>query len=260
MKTILPLFCAVVIGGYPVNAQSVRGLVTDAQTGGPVRGAWLVVWADGVRVDSVQSGPTGLLELIVPTRVPLLVTVYHVAYEAAEMELTVAEASRPFLNIDLQPSVVRLNPIDVTVRGPLEVRHLRHIGFYDRRDQGYGTFLTREEIDDFSPQEVTDVLRHAASVIVTSNPFFGREGGVGRRDMRRFTVRITGGVGSIRSQVCPPLYFLDGVLLGSDEEVVVDEVLSVSDLEALEVHRGASIPAQFNVTGSSCGVLVFWTR
>jgi hypothetical protein len=176
------------------------------------------------------------------------------------MELTVADGSRPFLNIDLQPSGVRLNPIHVTARGPLEVRHLRHVGFYDRRDQGNGTFLTRAEIDDFSPQEVTDVLRHAASVIVTSNPSFGRTGGVGGRDMRRFTVRITRGVGSFRSQVCPPLYFLDGVLLGSDEEVVVDEVLSVTDLEALEVHRGASIPAQFNVTGSSCGVLAFWTR
>ena len=39
------------------------------------------------------------------------------------------------------------------------------------------------------------------------------------------------------------------------------EKLAVSDYAAVEFYSGpATIPAEYNKTGSSCGVLLFWMR
>jgi hypothetical protein len=55
-----------------------------------------------------------------------------------------------------------------------------------------------------------------------------------------------------------------------DVDVYIDDVVSTDyDLEKIEVNRlggvefyagGASLPTKYNRTGSSCGVLLIWTR
>jgi hypothetical protein len=54
---------------------------------------------------------------------------------------------------------------------------------------------------------------------------------------------------------------LDGVpyaLLGGE---TIDDVVSPTQLEGIEVYRhAAEVPAEFLTAGSSCGAIVLWTR
>jgi hypothetical protein len=60
---------------------------------------------------------------------------------------------------------------------------------------------------------------------------------------------------------CFPLYFLDGRYIGKADRLDVDQVLSVNEIEAVEAYASAaSMPVEFNYTGSACGVIAFWTR
>ena len=60
---------------------------------------------------------------------------------------------------------------------------------------------------------------------------------------------------------CPPLFFLDGRYMGTVDETDIDQVLSVSVIEAVEAYgSAATMPVEYNRTGSACGVIVVWTR
>ena len=59
---------------------------------------------------------------------------------------------------------------------------------------------------------------------------------------------------------CPVLLFLDGVFLGDTFTNDVDNIISATDLTAVEVYSPSQVPARFALPGSTCGVAVFWTR
>jgi hypothetical protein len=65
--------------------------------------------------------------------------------------------------------------------------------------------------------------------------------------------------GSSFSGLCRPNVYLDGMLLGSNEDL--DFMANVSSLEGVEVYTSAGqAPVEFSRAGSSCGSLVLWTR
>ncbi len=60
---------------------------------------------------------------------------------------------------------------------------------------------------------------------------------------------------------CFPLVFLDRRYIGTTGSLVVDNVVPIEQVEAIEFHQSvASLPPEFNRRGAVCGVLVFWTR
>jgi hypothetical protein len=49
--------------------------------------------------------------------------------------------------------------------------------------------------------------------------------------------------------------------MGTVDDNDVDQILSVNEIEAAEAYASAAtIPAEFNRTGSVCGVIAVWTR
>lgn len=116
-------------------------------------------------------------------------------------------------------------------------------GFWDRRERGFGAFMTREQIEELNAQTFSDLLRRFPTTNVTTVN--------GRQTVR--LKRVTG------TRDCPPQYFVDGMRI---ESASPDE-FTPQDMEALEVYAGpATIPIQFapRPFTYTCGAIVIWTR
>jgi hypothetical protein len=145
--------------------------------------------------------------------------------------------------------VVTLTSVAATLPGVLvedeaDARSHRLLaGFWERRSRGFGSFLTRNEIDQRDAHDFVDLTRMVPSLrVVTMN---GRP-----------TLRFNRS-GTIRD--CPPQYVVDGLRIenGSPDE------FSPRDIEAIELYAGpATTPPQFTNRPFSytCGAIVIWTR
>jgi carboxypeptidase family protein/TonB-dependent receptor-like protein len=132
----------------------------------------------------------------------------------------------------------------VTVEDEMDARSHRILAeFWERRSRGFGTFMTRDEIEKRGARDFVDLTRMIPSLrVITMN---------GRR-----TLRFNG---TLQPRDCPPQYVVDGMRIesGSPDE------FTPSDIEALEFYSGpATIPPQFTNRAFShtCGVIVIWTR
>ena len=154
--------------------------------------------------------------------------------------------------------VVELAPIIVQADAvPNAARHLTTSGFLDRRSQGFGRFVTRDEFETWRPTQTTDVIRRTGGIRVTPNPAYGFNG-----DTRKYVIG-SGRAARLGASECPALYFVDGVYFGNsgDPSAYIDTMLAIGNIEAIEIYNGPSqTPARFNRPGADCGVIVFWTR
>jgi hypothetical protein len=121
-------------------------------------------------------------------------------------------------------------------------------GFMRRMRSVPGRFLTREDVESYSPPNLSRALTRVGMRVVyqddgTQELHFGRLMDVADK--------------------CPaPLVFVDYILVGGIEDVYdYDQLLGIEDVAGIEAYAGlAQIPAEFNRTGSGCGVLLIWTR
>lgn len=100
--------------------------------------------------------------------------------------------------------------------------------------QGYS--LTREEIETRRPALASDLFRMVPGVRLE----YGRQGEAPL----------------LRYRGCRPDLVLDGVPLTG--AVAVDDIVTMDDVEAVEVHSGTFFPAR--VGARSCATVMVWTR
>lgn len=111
-------------------------------------------------------------------------------------------------------------------------------GFLDRKRQGMGSYLTREDIEKRSPITVTDALRVMPGLQVVPS------------GMGRSSIRGRGG--------CAPAVFVDGMQV-VDGATDLDAIVRPTDVMGIEVYRsGATVPPQFG-GNNACGTLLIWT-
>lgn len=230
----------------PLSGQTVRGLVTDESTKAPVVDAVIrLLTEQRVEMARAVSDSTGRFTFLAPRqgryRVrfeklgyrPVLTQPFQLRFgETAEYELQVT-ALAPF-TLDT-----------VTVEGRL-VPPVKLAGFYRRREQGFGEFITRQEFETWYPQVTTDIIRHA--------PVFNVRGPEDRPviESRR---RPGAGFG-----LCPPLIYLDDARMGNAVEVNINDALFPEAIEALEFYDGVQVPLEYQSNGSNCGVILVWSR
>ena len=169
-----------------------------------------------------------------------------------EVELGPGEALQlPPTALRMMPIAIELEPVTIEAETPTSRRNLAE--FERRRATSSGSFITRAEfMEQGAPRETTDVLRRMAGVrvrpgtglllpwLITSN-----------RSFRSANLNT----------ICYPLVFLDRQLIGTTGNVLVNSSVPIEQVEAVEFYTGtAGMPPEFNRRGSSCGVLVFWTR
>jgi hypothetical protein len=144
------------------------------------------------------------------------------------------------------PEPIALPEIDVVARAR-PPRTGRIAGFYERAGRGFGTFITREEVERRGPVRLAHMLaEHGMEVTQVGGSAFSL-GILNRR---------TG---------CAPMVYVDGIRLthGPDPEGAGEAVGLVNplDVEGIEIYRGsATVPGEFGGSTAQCGVIVIWTR
>ncbi len=136
--------------------------------------------------------------------------------------------------------------------------------FEERRAAGGGYFITEKEIRKWDAGPMTNVVR----LIPGINIKCARGNGMVSTDCHASTMRA-GGTHALMDGDCPVDIYMDGTLyyshansMGAGFEPDRDlQKLPATQYAAVEFYSGgARIPAQYNKTGSSCGVLLLWTR
>jgi hypothetical protein len=240
----------------PAFAQGVRGTATDRSTAKPVAGAEVTLLGEGTRPVRSTTDAAGAYRLVAPGPGQ-----YRIRFEAPGYRLLI---SPPFelradqtLDLPLQVSPVPAIALDTAiVQGKAVPRFLQD--FYERRAKGLGKFVTREEFEHYSPQYLTDIMVHEGAFTVTPNSRRGAGGDYSRYHINSARA-IGGGFGPVHGE-CPPLIYMDGVLMGNARDVDVDDIISVGDVAAMEFYEGVEVPLEFQANGSNCGVLVAWSR
>ena len=134
---------------------------------------------------------------------------------------------------------IQVDGVDSRVRDRLK-------DFFERRAAGHGYFITRQDIEDKNPSNLSQIMRYVPGAKLVSLH-------AGDRYQLRFA-RAT------MSHDCPPQYYIDGVMATG---MNIDD-MNPRDVEGIEIYAGPSrVPPQFNngqMGTPGCGVVVIWTR
>ncbi len=211
------------------------GQVVDASTGRAV---------DGAVVSLLGSGYGAITDSTGNFRIPQTfagmdtLEVRFIGFEPSRTAVELAPNETTRVTLLLSPQAVRVADLTIEVRRSR--RSLRLQGFLERRQRGFGVFLTPRDIRNRNPRLPSDLLRGLPGVTV------------GRIEYGKAQVYM--GRGARRD--CKPAVYLDGVY---QSRMDVDDI-PPEDLGAMEIYRGISdIPAEFMRTGTVCGAIVIWT-
>ncbi|MCC6317342.1 MAG: carboxypeptidase regulatory-like domain-containing protein [Gemmatimonadaceae bacterium] len=120
---------------------------------------------------------------------------------------------------------------------------LEKVGFTQRKKSGFGYFLNGDDITKRAPNLLTDVFRTIPGLrVVPSGTDYVVQSS---RNMVNGCVR----------------YFVDGAVWEAIFPGDVDRLVPPWEIGAIEVYNGTSVPAQFQMAGStSCAAIVIWTK
>ncbi|HTE48131.1 MAG TPA: hypothetical protein VK636_23000 [Gemmatimonadaceae bacterium] len=234
----------------PTSAARVLG-VYDPETGEAIEGADVVDINSKLSARTTKTGTVGLGFL---------------QGEAALLRIT---------KVGYKPNVtfVKLGPLDTVpltvllsravVRLPTVITHDsagRYISpglqsFEERRGTSVGgQFLSEVELRKADNRKLSDVLRRFNGMTIQCHPPLCEV--VTTRQLKRLA--FLGGV-------CYSDIYLNGALVseGSNPSESVHNIdeFAVRDLAGIEFYAGAaSVPPEFNKTGSPCGVILLWSR
>ena len=217
----------------------VSGLVADRRSGRPVEDASVRIRPAGS--PGAEPGWAGTSDGDGRFRSVLLpfgeydVTIEVPPYDVLEGSFTLSEPGLFDLRAEMVGPEYELDPV-IVVAGRRS--RLENVGFYERRDVGLGDYITRGELLVLNPTRISDVFREIPGARVIP----GR-GGLDDQ------VRLRGN--------CVPIIVLDGIRLANP--VLLDNILAVNDIEAVEVYQGATTPVEY-ISITTCGVVMIWTR
>jgi TonB family protein len=189
-----------------------------------------------------QSDERGAFRLTMVRRGSASLRVRRLGFRPTTVDVMVDSAASASVNVTMARLAQELRPVVV-----LGGRRPHYSGpfadFYERRDRGFGRFITRADIERQNPIMFTDLLRQIPGVHIVS------------------TAMIPNAV-RIRANQCAPFVWIDGTPLMTLAEFDLD-ALPPQSIEGIEVYSGIStVPPQFQgVRGeAACGAIVVWTR
>lgn len=238
---LAPALVALAAAVSPYHSATAQGRVAGSvrdTTGAGVAGAEISVAGTAL---TAQSDETGAFALAGLPPGPAQVRVRRLGFApAAESVLVRTGATTPF-TITIVEVARQLTPVVIRAE-----RYRRYTGyladFYERRDRGFGRFITGDEIERRDPMRLTDMLRTVPGMNVAT-PALGAS-----------HVRI-------RGNTCAPVVWLDGTpALAAEFDL---DALAPKSVAAIEIYSGpAAVPPQFVVPfgPTACGTIVIWSR
>lgn len=249
---------ALLFAAPPAVGQVLRGTVLDSASGQPVSRAHVVVLVGaGAAVGDAVTAADGGFTFRLPSAGEYMIRISRIGHlTRITPPISVTSTVGASVEIRVSASPVTLDTLTVrAVSVPFErqIPFLVDAGFYERRRKGFGSFLTRAEIEDYDALRITDALRWLWGVHIVC----------GARTCEMLapaakTMFIRG--------ICLPSVVLDGVVLrvgGSRGNPVgaLDDLLNPFNIEALEVYPSpAGVPVQYSGYMSPCGAIIAWSR
>jgi len=221
----------------------IRGTVTSAHEDKPLKGADIQLVGTTTRV---QTGENGAFDLAGLDAGKHVVEARLVGFQPVQATVTLAPGQSAQIGFSLAPLATPLP--EITVKADPEMSG-QMAEFYQRRSEGHGYFITRQDLERLHPLRLSDALYEVPGVRVECKDHLCS------LNMGRVQPSLIG------KQVCHVQYFVDGVRYGTpDEEVNIDE-FRPDDIEGIEVYRGqAGVPARYTGRDVRCGVVLLWIR
>jgi hypothetical protein len=214
--------------------------VYDADTGEPIEGAEV---ADALTHASALTSKTGTVALLFLPDSGSLVRIQKIGYQPATMVVAISPADTVPITVVLS-HVAQALPTVVTKETGRKAISPGLQAFEERRRFNTGTFITEAELRKSDDRKMQDVIRGAGVLIQCTR----------RGPYMCFAVSSRELGGSCRFDV-----YLDGIRV-MDASRDLDK-MQVNEYGGIEIYKGpATIPAQYNMTGSACGVILMWTR
>jgi len=216
------------------------GTVTDASSGHPIGSVELTIERWGLKTTTDSAGH---YRMVLPGGVYQL-RARKIGYQPESRVLSVVVADTIHLDLTLTIAPVQLP--ELTAKAAWDMRYRSE--FEQRVKEGFGHFLTPELLRK-------NEYRTLASLIQAAAP--GAH--VIHRGGRAYVLGRKG---------CAMAVWIDGIIQylpsngGSAAFAPPDlNEWPVEEIEGVEVYVGPTeTPAEYNLTGSDCGVLLIWTR
>ena len=224
---------------------AVKGVVRN-RNGSLVPGATVVALGTDASAQADAFGRFSLEGVTVGSRI---LEARAVGYMIGRAQTIVRQAAGQQLDIVLGDSVTVLEP--VTVEAEYEP-YLKHVGFMQRSHTAQGHFLDTAAIARTGAMRFEEVFRMVPGVQLRPN-------GSG------MLVELQRGQGQINSpglgNYCPPMYFIDGVYYPLPPLQTQSVPVVPSEILGIEVYSNLfSAPPQYQRRGSTCGVILIWTK
>lgn len=244
-----------------LQAQSVRGTVTEDGTRAPISGALVqIITSAGGAVAATHTDSAGNFILWPRRTGSFTVRLSHPSYAPIEgFGLTVRSGETVSLELRMGRTPIPLEPVIARARADM-----RLAGFEERmRQGGFGQFLTRDDIEmRRGVVRTTDLLRSLSGVEIVTVAVGGSDRDLPNppgtpHEMSPRVQLITMRSGTSR---CQPTILIDGMVVRQFNDTGIDNLITPEMLAGVEVYtRSAGAPAEF-VEPGSCGVVAFWSR
>ena len=233
-----------------LGTASLRGTVVGGD-GRPMRDAVVRVMgtarsgrtdvAGAFHVDHIPAG-TRTIEVRAIGLLPMTVSMDFATNAARDTTLSVSRQAQP-----LKPVAVKEHETTMS----LMVRD----GFYRRRSQGLGAYVTEQDITRHGFSDLISVLDGVRGITVEWGGT-GKTGGLARP--LPYLLGVSSPQGGFR---CSPNFFLDGAPFRDDFRGLTSDVPPEA-IKGIEVYSSVgTIPPQYDLTSSTgCGSIVIWTR
>jgi hypothetical protein len=225
------------------RAQIVKGQLRDSNTKQPILlGTVALLDTTLAIVDQVFTNEVGAFVLNAARPGSYYVLASRLGYKRSiDGILDLGENGSINIDFYLRPQPLVLDSIVVAARNEKAVRHLASVGFYERKDQGFGHFIGPEDIEKRTLFDHADLLRTIPGVRTQNGPF-------------GTLVLFRRG-----SRECVPATYVDGARL--PDSTALEQVVAVEDVGAVELYTRATMtPLEWGGTMGGCGALLIWTR
>jgi len=242
----------------PARAQTLTGVVLDSVSHAPVVGARILLLdSAGTAIKALTTSSDGQFTFSIPHLGDYRLLIGRIGYPISiSKPFVFSSAFTARVSLSLPSNPITLDTVTVVAR-QIERRmpYLVDAGFYKRRQEGFGHFLTRADIDKRDPRVLTDLLQGISGVRVSCQSGFL----TCDADMRAARSMFYRGK-------CRPTVVIDGVVVraggvGSKGDLFLDQLINPFNVEVLEVYPSpAGVPVQYSGYLSPCGAILIWSR
>jgi hypothetical protein len=224
----------------------IDGAVTDTSLR-PVSFAEVTILRTEIKLQTNSQGRFRFLD--VPAGQYLLI-VRRIGYRPVSSIVQVGVRDTLRLAFTLESAVQSLETVTVVE----ERRSLRMLDFEARRRQGWGYFITGEQIEKRNLPVAADYLRLAPTISLAPTP-----NASGNPDLVAISKREGGSIYGDGAGACAMQIVVDGVPM--PPRFPLELLPTPKEIAGIEVYDGpATVPAQFSGMDRRCGMVLVWTK